>query len=200
MKLQFAKAALGGALIHLLLAVSAVSAHAATTVSLSGPASPVQVGDDFDVLVSVAGVQDLSAYQFDLSFDPTLLSFQSQAEGSFLSAGGSTFFLDGVVDPALGQVTGVANTLLGAVSGVSGSGVLLDLKFHALAKGVASLDLGSLQLLDANGGTLSATSSGLKVQVGAVPEPGNVLAMVSGMAVLLGSRRVRQLAWRRPQA
>ena len=50
---------------------------------VSAGSANVHVGDTFNIPVSVSDVSDLFSFQFDLSFDPTILELQSISEGSF---------------------------------------------------------------------------------------------------------------------
>src|SRR5580693_6858462 len=65
----------------------------ADVMSVVGPVTNPNVGDTFEVEVDVTGITDLYAFQFDLTFDPTLLSAVSVTEGAFLPSGGTTFFI-----------------------------------------------------------------------------------------------------------
>jgi hypothetical protein len=56
--------------------------------SLNGPATPVFVGSTFwvDVNVDVTALDDLYAYQFDLTFQDSLLNALQAEDGPFLPA------------------------------------------------------------------------------------------------------------------
>ena len=116
--------------------------------SLLKPVSSPSIGDTFNVNVDVANINDLYAYQLDLTFDPKLLSAVSVSEGPFLPSGGTTFFIPGTIDNAGGSVTATADALIGAISGVSGSGTLLTFQFTALGYGTSALDIANPILLD----------------------------------------------------
>ena len=106
-----------------LLACSAVC-WAAPVVSLSPNPASVILGTAFTLDVSVTGVSDLYAFQFDLGFDPSVLAATGISEGAFLGTGGATFFIPGGIDNGAGSISSTANTLLTAIGGVSGGGVL----------------------------------------------------------------------------
>lgn len=74
----------------------------------------------FAVDVSVKDVSNLYAYQFDIKFNPNLFNAVSVVESPFLSSSGTTFFLPGTIDNTTGDITFVANTLIGTVPGVNG--------------------------------------------------------------------------------
>jgi len=142
------------------------------------PVTSPSVGDTFNVNVDVANINDLYAYQLDLTFDPTLLAAVSVSEGPFLASGGTTFFIPGTIDNVGGSVTATADALIGAISGVSGSGTLLTFEFTAIAAGTSALDIANPILLDSSFNDITANSNfqNGSVTIGAsvnsvVPEP-----------------------------
>jgi len=148
------------------------------------------VGSLFDVFVDISSVTDLYAFQFDISFDPAILSAASVTEGSFLNGGGLTFFISGTINNIAGSITSIADTFLSPLPGVSGSGTLADLKFQALAVGTSSIGLSNVTLLNStlseivfnlNNGSASVTSS--------VPEPTTMLLLGFGLVGLVELRR-----------
>ena len=52
------------------------------------PASVSAGGATFDVQISVAGVTNLGAYEWQLSFDPNVVAFESATNGVFLGSTG----------------------------------------------------------------------------------------------------------------
>src|SRR6185436_1506959 len=92
------------------------------------------VGDVFSLDVRIDDVEDLSAFQFGLAFNPLVLSLIGSSNGPFLTSNGDAdFFIQSEID---GRLT-FANLLLAAPAGVSGSGVLFSLEFAALHSGVS---------------------------------------------------------------
>jgi general secretion pathway protein D len=120
--------------------------------------------------VAVSGVTDLFAFQFDVLFTPTILAATGVNEGPFLPSGGATFFLPGTIDNTVGAITFTANTLLGLIPGVSGSGTLASLTFEALTAGSSAITLANVLLFDSLGAPMSFSTQGGTVNV--VPEPG----------------------------
>lgn len=167
-----------------------VSAALADTVLSVVPASStVSTSDTFAVDVSISGVTDLYDFQFDLSFNPAVLKATNILEVAFLSSGGSTFFIPGTIDNAAGTITFNANTLLTAISGVSGSGALVEFDFTALAGGTSSLDLANIILQDSTGTILDNTAASGSVNVQgttAVPEPSVLMLLSAGLLGLIG--------------
>jgi general secretion pathway protein D len=165
----------------------------AGTIAVQPAAPTVTVGQTFTLSVNISGAADLYAYQFDLGFNPTILQAISVTEGAFLGTGGPTIFLPGTIDNVGGSITANADILNGAVSGVNGSGDLLDVTFQALAAGSSGVQIFNLIALDSFGLGLDETTAGSTVTVLAsgVPEPGTGLLLVAGMAGLFALLRLR---------
>jgi hypothetical protein len=70
----------------------------------------VSTGAAFGLAVAASGSSDLYAFQFDLSFNPSILQLTSIIEGAFLPSVGSTAFLAGAIDNTLGTATSTAET------------------------------------------------------------------------------------------
>jgi general secretion pathway protein D len=148
------------------------------TISLMGnpiisvdPSTPdPTVGQNFTVAVDISNVTDLYAFQFDLGFDPNIVEVDSVTEGPFLTGGGSTFFVPGTIDNVGGSVSDNADTLLTAISGVSGSGTLAVFDLTALAPGSSSLSAFNTIFLDSSLSEIDTT-----VQAGSVTVPGSVV-------------------------
>ena len=111
-----------------------------TTVFLDVP-DTVTLGT-ITVRVNITDVVRLYGWEFKLYYNNTLLTFQSYTvAGHFLEQGGTTFQIDksnNNYNSTHGLVW-LADTLLGAPSGVSGSGPLVTLTFNATGKGKAYL-------------------------------------------------------------
>jgi hypothetical protein len=175
-----------------------ISECSADTISVVGPSTNPNMGDTFAVDVDVTGITDLYAFQFDLSFDPTLLSAVSVTEGDFLPSGGTTFFIPGTIDNVGGTVSANADTLIGAIPGVTGDGMLAEFEFTALAVGTSTLSFANEILLDSslNDITADTTFENGSVTVdapisSAVPEPSTLSMMLCAMAAyfLMGFMR-----------
>src|SRR5262245_25360222 len=103
----------------------------ADLVSIAPSSKTVTLGQTFTLDIA-ATVTDLYAFQFDLGYDPTVLSANSIVEGSLLPSGGSTFYIPGFIDNVGGTISGTADSLISAVPGVTGTGVLARVNFTAL--------------------------------------------------------------------
>ena len=62
-------------------------AHA-TSLFIDPSSLNVTVGQTFSLSVSISGVTDLYAFQFDIGYDPNVLSANTISEGAFLPTGG----------------------------------------------------------------------------------------------------------------
>jgi len=169
------------------------TANADTVLNISPPSPTVAPGSTFTVDVDITGVTDLYGYQFDLSFNPSVLAAVSSSEGSFLSSGGATFFIPGTNDNVGGTVSATANTLLTAISGVNGSGTLAIFTFTALKAGTSAISIQNETLLDSNLNVISDTTSGgtVTVSVAPVPLPASLWVLVSGLGGLAVLARKR---------
>jgi hypothetical protein len=149
-------------------------------------------GMSAELTVSAQDIADLYAYQFTLNFDPALLTALAGTEGSFLPAGGSTFFSPGDIDNVAGTVTFVLGTLLGPIDGVDGSGDLATFSFGIEQGGLASFSLSDVLLLDSTGAVIPVDIRDLVTHV---PEPASswlvVIALVSALSAVLGGRAIR---------
>ena len=58
----------------------------------------VGVGDLVTIPVSITDAVELTSWQFDLAFDPTVVQGNAVTEGPFWSDFGDTFFVAGVID------------------------------------------------------------------------------------------------------
>lgn len=106
------------------------------------------MGQNFAINISILNVNDLFGWQLKIGWNTTILDAINATEGPFLKNGGSTFF-----SPSINNSTGYAIldcTLLGNVSGVSGSGTLAIIQFHVKAGGNCDLNLYDTTLLDSS--------------------------------------------------
>jgi hypothetical protein len=164
-------------------------ATADSTASVQTVPPVANVGDTVAVNVNITDVSDLYAFGFDLVFDPSVLAAQSATEGAFLPGGGATFFLPGFIDNVGGSVTFNADSLIGAIPGVSGSGTLVTFDFLAIGSGISILDLENTTFLDSSLSDLPVTLEGGTVTVSGVPaptpEPSTALLLVVSLLAVL---------------
>ena len=113
----------------------------------------VERGHTFSVNVVADHVTNLGAYQFDLQFDPVVMSYVNAVIGPFLGSTGRT--ADCLPPYQEGSSVRMVCTTRGAIpAGPSGSGVLATVTFSAIREGVGDLDLANLMLTDISGVTL----------------------------------------------
>lgn len=151
----------------------------AALISLTPPLSTVGLGDIFSVNVHVAGAVDLTSWQFDLKYNPSLLQAESVTEGPFLNSFGTTLFQPGVIDHSTGEISLVTNAFVDFTPLPNGDGELAVVHFKALGLGISPLELRNLFLnLDSN---VTATNGSVSV----VPIPGTAILMGAGCLLLL---------------
>jgi general secretion pathway protein D len=168
------------------------NAQAGPTVLEVTPSSLTTSSSTFSLDIAVTGVSDLYAFQFDLGFDPTILAATSVTEGTFLPGGGATLFIPGAIDNVGGTISSTADTLQGAIPGVSGSGDLAVINFEVLGPGTSTINIFNAQMLDSNlNGLLFTTNNGSVTvsQVAAAPEPGSVTLLSLGLTGFFLVRR-----------
>lgn len=178
--------------LYIALLLGAASLHtaiAAPILSMTAVPDSAVIGSTLGLDVSIAGITDLYIYQFTLSFDPTLLQEIGGTEGGFLETGGSTYFDTGASDNAAGSVGLVFDTLLSAVPGVNGSGLLAHFDFSVIKAGSNVFRLSDVLFLDSTSADLAPQASNLAVQTGSVPEPSAYYLFGIGLAGLVVLRR-----------
>jgi hypothetical protein len=149
----------------------------------------VTVGSTFMVNVRIDDVTGLYAYDIDVDHNSAVLTATNALEGPFLAAGGATFFHA----PTPADPVNAVATLLGAVPGVSGSGVLYSIQYSALAVGSSLLDFTSLDLLDDQFNPIQPELAAGSINVVAqIPEPSTLLMLGVGFAGLAAARRPRR--------
>jgi chitodextrinase len=93
-----------------------------TVVSVTTPGQ-VEPGEQFVVNVVVEPGAEIAGVQFDLAFDPSLVTIDSVAEGNLLSQGGATtYFSSGSIDNVSGNIGGVAGAIITPGQTVSATG------------------------------------------------------------------------------
>jgi hypothetical protein len=162
-------------LVFLALAISlfpygTVSATGETTVTVSAPAN-VDPGETFTVNISVVpGTTPVAGMQFDLAFNPSLLSVDSVVQGNLLSQGGaSTYFVSGTINNIAGTVTGVAGAITEAGESVSGLGNFAVITLTANAGGTSPLTLSNVVVGDVNGQPVQIIVTSGQVSINRAP-------------------------------
>jgi Cohesin domain len=182
----------------ILAAIYLVAPSYAAVISVQPSGLSVPVGEIFSLDIEVSGVNDLYAFQLDVDYTPSVLSAVGVTEGTFLLTAGATFFVPGTIDNVGGSISFIADTLIGAVAGVSGDGVLAEIEFTAVGPGSSPISISNEILLDSNLNVITDSVVGGSVTVDGsqvVPEPTSLSVLLAGIVVmLLGSpqRRARR--------
>src|ERR1700732_272328 len=90
--------------IAILIVLTPGLALADAVISIQPSATNESVGNNFTLNVDISGVTDLAAFQFDIGFNPAVLSANGITEGSLLPSGRSTFFIPGTIDNGAGTI------------------------------------------------------------------------------------------------
>jgi hypothetical protein len=162
-----------------------IPAPTLSVVPVSG--SSVGVGNQIQYDINISNVSDLYAFQFDVIFNPKVVSFVSIDEGPFLPSGGATFFIPGTLDSfGSNTLAATGDVILSAVPGVTGDGILAILTLQGVGGGISSLDLANVLLLDSNLSSIDSTlqSGSVTVTSTAVPEPSSALLLLAGVSSL----------------
>jgi Cohesin domain len=169
-------------------------------------AETANVGDVFTVPISIANVLGLTSFQFDLSFNPTVIKALSFTDiGTDFSTAASTgggilTGITGFIDNMTGILSGVADSIGGLTTGpgLTPSGVIVDATFQALAVGNTPFTLSNAFLTD-NGVSLSSANGNFMLQNGqatvletTVPEPSSLIILLSFTLAGWGILRCRR--------
>jgi len=159
---------------------------------ISAPFVTVNVGDTFIIPISIADATELTSWQFDLAFNPTIVNVSSVTEGPLMSSFGLTLFGPGAIDNIAGLISLVTDSYIDLPPEPSGSGVLADIEFTALAPGVSPLTFSNVFVNDLDEG-FRATNGQITVGgTSVVPEPASLIFLAGGLAflsLLLGKRK-----------
>jgi len=175
--------------VALCLAIALILAPAAVqALTISAPSVTAEVGDTVTIPISIKGAVDLTAWQFDLAFDPGIVTANGDVtEGPFMSSFGATLFGTGVIDSLTGLISLVTNSYIDLEPYPSGDGVIASIEFIALTPGVSPLTFSNV--------FLNLQDTGFEVENGqitvtgtqAVPEPTTLIMLAGGLG-LLGMR------------
>lgn len=157
-------------------------------VSFTVDSATVNVGDTFSINFNVVDAIDLTSWQFDLAYNPTILQANLVTEGPFLSSAGTTFFTPGVIDNTTGLISLVSASFVD-LTPPSGSGVLAHIDFTALSGGFSPLTASNVFLNSADSGFTVTNGSGGSTSV---PEPSSLVLVVLGAVGIWGVRRWHQ--------
>ena len=127
--------------------------------------TPIHLGDTFILDIRADNVLDMAGWQFDIAFDPAILEAINVTEGDFLKTdGGTTFFHGGSIDNATGKITGLSAAKL-STQGVTGTGVLLQVRFKAKSAGETELALQKFEFGTTTGEDIPAGPREIRIVV-----------------------------------
>jgi hypothetical protein len=128
-------------------------------VSVSAPADAINPGEQFTINISVEPNNAIAGMQFNLSFNPAIVTVDSIAEGNLLSKGGSsTFFSAGEIDNSAGTITGVFGAIINPGQTVATAGTFAVIILHARSAGGSSpLILSNVVIGDVEGNSVPVT-------------------------------------------
>jgi hypothetical protein len=165
----------------------------ASSLALSPEMITVAQSSTFTVNLLGTDLADVYAFQFTLDFAPTIVHLIGLTEGPALGTAGTTFFAPGSIDNGAGHLDLSGNTLIGAISGFTGGGVLATLEFSALSVGSTSLTLGDALTLDSGFNAETPALMAATVHVSGpspVPEPSIATMFALGL-VAVGFARAK---------
>jgi len=163
-------------------------------VSLMPSSAFVSNGDQVTFTAEVDSVTDLYSYGFEISYDPTMLTYISASEGNFLKADGTpTAFNAALEDGTEGKLIVGNARLLSPPDGIDGSGALFEVDFGVVGADNTSgmVSFTGSNFMSDSVGDLLFSSSGASVTVGSGGG-----GSVTNLAAALGAERYSlELSW-----
>jgi len=162
---------------------------AGLTVRIEPASKSVQPGQAFTVSVMVDGAVDLGAFQFEMRYDPAVVTASNVGLGLFLGSTGRTAQAIGSdVDNVAGLVKSAAFSF-GDRAGPQGTGVLAVITLTAVGSGRSTLSLQNVLVTDTMANVLPASVRGGTVVV-AAPTPTPTPTAMPGPTVTSTARPV----------
>lgn len=164
----------------------------AYTLNITPSSQNVELGKQVSVVIGIAGVMPagLSAYDFNVLFDPAILAFDQAIDHLGL---GSAFGLGAIPGSGLVTLSDFSLELPNDLLALQGDSFpLLTLYFDSLAAGTSSLSFDQVTLGDAEGNPVSLASADparITVEYVQVPEPGILGLLLTGAIAGLMVRR-----------
>jgi hypothetical protein len=136
-----------------------VAATGNAVVSVSVPVGTVEPGEQFTININVQPNNAIAGMQFDLSFNPDIVTIDSITEGNLLTQhGASTYFNTGTIDNVAGTVTGVFGVIISSGQAITTAGTFAVITMTAGSSGGSSpLTLSNVIIGDIDGNSISVT-------------------------------------------
>ena len=140
------------------------------TVRIDPAAVNVAPGHAFTVNVMVDGAVNLGAFQFDMIYDPAVVTVNAVELGPFLGSTGRTAQSIGTNVDNVAGIVAFAAFSFGSDDGPEGTGLLAAITLTAAGSGTSALNLQNVVVTDVRANTQSVSVEGGTVTV-AVPAP-----------------------------
>jgi hypothetical protein len=124
------------------------SSPSVTQLSVSMRIVSLQIGETFQVNITMTNASDVHVWQTGISFNATLLEAISFEEGPFLKQIGQTLWVPGAIDNTAGIIHYSAAALVGNATGVDGDGVIGIVTFRVKNQGESAVQLSDVLVLD----------------------------------------------------
>ncbi len=127
--------------------------------------SSASVGQEVTLSLQANDLSNVGGVQITIEYDPTILSFVSATEGTYLSANGKIQTL--FVQPTQTQQGILQNLLVVRLdgTGTSGSGELAQLTFTPIAKGSTSITIKEFTISDHLGNKITTTTAAAQLNI-----------------------------------
>lgn len=140
------------------------AAPVAVTLSLQPSTREPALNSTFTVRLMIDNVSELFGAPMRIRYDQQTLRLLDVQRGPFLAGDGAQVAFSDTRDEAGGLIIVNMNRMPGS-GGISGSGVLLELRFQAIARGPASVRVEDISLRDARLEPIAAAPPSVAVQV-----------------------------------
>jgi len=145
-------------ILSLVVVVPGLAAAAGNAlVGVSTPAGVLEPGEQFIISITVEPNNAIAGMQFDISYDPAIVTVDSITEGNlFNQSGESTYFEQGAIDNVAGTVTGVFGAIIGPGETVTDAGIFAVITMTAGNTGGSStLTLSNVIIGDVQGNSVA---------------------------------------------
>jgi hypothetical protein len=190
--------------LGLLCFPGAASAAETTAVSISTPTETIDSGEQFNVSIVVVPGTAIAGMQFDLHFDPSLVTVDDIKQGDLLEQNGaSTFFSSGNIDNRAGIIEGAFGAITSPGQTVSTQGTFATITFTARKQSPSCpLSLSNVIVgdMDGNSVPVSLVNEGSPVTTAQSPVfRWWVLSVIVGAALVLIAATIAGVLLRRRQ-